>query len=118
MKRFFFLLLSFAHLQAVEPQGPEDQLLVIFGASGYVLFKVLDFANDHGFRYTKILSYEFAAFDHKVVGGCTAERPRGGFYFELNDDNAKVSFLCFKEKPSDPAIIDLEKYRRLLEHAD
>ncbi len=98
---------------------PDDQLLVVFGSSGYVLYKVLDFANDHGFRYIKILSYDFSAFDHKITGSYTGDTPHGGRYFELKDENASISFLCFDEIPNDIYVIDLKKYRSLLDiHAD
>lgn len=93
---------------------PDDQLLVIFGSNGYVLYKVLDFANDHGFRYIKILSYEFTAFEHTITGKCHTGG-NGGRFFELNDDNATVAFLCFEEAPDDIYIIDLEKYRSILD---
>ena len=118
MKRLFFkgalLLLPFAPLQA-QSNVPDDQLLVVFGSSGYVLYQVLDFANDHGFRYIKILSYQFNAFEHTISGTCNGDRNLGGRYFELKDDNIFISFLCFEEAPSDIYIIDLEKYRSLLE---
>jgi hypothetical protein len=108
-------LLPFLDLEAkTEHKLPDDQLLVIFGGSGYVLYKVLDFANDHGFRYIKILSYEFKAFEHTLSGTCTSSLKEGRF-FELKDHNATVSFLCFDEKPDDIYIIDLEKYRSILE---
>ncbi len=119
MKNFvkgFLLLFPLLGLYA-EEQGelPDDQLLVIFGSSGYVLYKVLDFANDHGFRYIKILSYEFTAFEHQITGVCNGDR-KGGRFFELIDENTAISFLCFEEKPNDVYIIDLEKYRSLLEN--
>lgn len=118
MKRFLLvaLLLVFplAPLRA-QDNTPDDQLLVIFGSSGYVLYKVLDFANDHGFRYIKLLSYEFNAFEHSITGICTGNRTQGGRYFELKDENISVSFLCFEEEPDDIYIIDLEKYRSVLE---
>jgi hypothetical protein len=101
-----------------EDNTPDDQLLVIFGSSGYVLYKVLDFANDHGFRYIKILSYEFNAFTHRITGTCTGDRSLGGRYFELKDENLSVAFLCFEEAPNDAYIIDLERYRSLLETID
>lgn len=104
----------FAPIHA-EDNTPNDQLLVIFGSSGYVLYKVLDFANDHGFRYIKILSYEFNAFEHTIVGTCKGERSQGGRYFELKDDNSSISFICFQEPPDDVYIIDLEKYGSILE---
>lgn len=116
----FILLLLFISLfgsaQADEPRGgPSDQLLVVFGSSGYILYRVLDFANDHGFRYIKILSYEFEAFQHKISGHLTEEPSQGGRYFELRDQNATVSFLCYESPPEDQYVIDLEKYRPLLE---
>lgn len=92
---------------------PDDQLLVVFGSSGYVLYKVLDFANDHGFRYIKILSYEFNAFEHSISGKCRGDKSHGGRYFELKDENVSIAFLCFEEAPNDIYIIDLEKYRSL-----
>ena len=107
-------LFFFAPLQAQEGL-PDDQLLVIFGSSGYVIYKILDFANDHGYRYAKILSYEFNAFEHQIKGSCKAPHNLGGRYFELKDDNISISFLCFNELPNDPYIIDLEKYRPLLD---
>lgn len=112
-----FLIFPFASLQA-DDTTPDDQLLVIFGSSGYVLYKVLDFANDHGFRYIKILSYEFNAFDHTISGVCNGDRSLGGRYFELKDENISVAFLCFEEAPNDVYIIDLERYRSLLETID
>ncbi len=115
MKYLLALLLPLLPLQAFEEGDlPDDQVLVIFGASGYVLFKVLDFANDHGYRYVKILKYEFNAFEHNVTGICNSEQ-MGGRFFELTDENTSVSFLCFEQPPNDRYIIDLEKYRSLLE---
>ena len=103
-------------INAQEDNTPNDQLLVIFGSSGYVLYKVLDFANDHGFRYIKILSYEFTAFEHKITGSATSEPSHGGRYFELRDENSNISFLCYEDEPEDIYVIDLEKYRSLLEN--
>ena len=121
MKKSFLLMLllffPFASIQA-EDNSPDDQLLVIFGSSGYVLYKVLDFANDHGFRYIKILSYEFNAYEHTVTGTCTGDRNLGGRYFELKDEDISVAFLCFEQPPNDVYIIDLERYRSLLETVD
>lgn len=118
MKKLILVLcLLFGHVHAQEDDGtPNDQLLVVFGASGYVLYKVLDFANDHGFRYIKILSYEFTAFEHKIIGQATNEPAHGGRYFELRDENSSISFLCYENEPNDLYIIDLEKYRDLLEN--
>ncbi len=113
MKKFIFLLLS-SLLHASNDQPPQDQLLVLFGSSGYVIYKVLDFANDHGYRYAKILSYDFHSFEHKITGESSGEPPMGGRLFEIEDDYAKISFLCFEEAPNDIYIIDLEKYRSLL----
>ena len=111
----FVFVLLFTKVCAQENSGaPSDQFLVVFGSSGYVLYKVMDFANDHGFRYIKILSYEFSAFDHKMEGRITAEPCHGGRYFELRDENAMVAFLCYDIKPKDPMIIDLLEYRDLL----
>ena len=110
------LLAPLDSLSAEETDGtPNDQLLVIFGSSGYILYKVLDFANDHGFRYIKILSYEFNAFAHKISGSATSEPPHGGRYFELRDENSAISFLCYEEAPEDLYVIDLNKYHPLLE---
>jgi hypothetical protein len=113
MKKFFLLLFSFASLTSEGIKVPDDQLLVLFGSSGYVIYKVLDFANDHGYRYIKILSYEFNGFDHKISGQ-TPMIVQGGRLFEIHDDYATISFLCFNELPKDIYIIDLEKYRSLL----
>ncbi len=118
MKRYLLsiLLLFFPTFPLrAQDNTPNDQLLVLFGSSGYVLYKVLDFANDHGFRYIKILSYEFNAFEHSINGVCKGIRNQGGRYFELKDENMSVSFLCFEEAPEDIYIIDLEKYRSVLE---
>lgn len=93
---------------------PNDQLLVIYGSSGYVLYKAIDFANDHGFSHIKILSYEFTAFDHTISGKCNSSIT-GGRLFELKDDNSKVSFLCFKTIPDDPNVIEVAKYHSLLD---
>jgi len=114
---FLYILIVLFPLTSIQAKDntPDDQLLVIFGSSGYVLYKVLDFANDHGFRYIKILSYEFNAFEHAITGTCHGDRNLGGRYFELKDDNISISFLCFEEKPNDIYIIDLEKYRSLLD---
>lgn len=98
---------------------PDDQILVLFGSSGYVIYKVLDFANDHGYRYAQVLSYEFKAFGHTIQGSYPAKN--GGRYFELKDENVFIGFACFDEAPpADPYIIDLEKYRHLLDdvHTD
>src|SRR5260221_14620423 len=90
-----FLLLTLSLQAKTENKPPNDQLLVIFGGNGYILYKVLDFANDHGFRYIKILSYEFNAFEHRLNGVCNSNLKIGRF-FELKDDNATISFLCFQ----------------------
>lgn len=113
-KIFFLLCIPFGLLQA-QSNVPDDQLLVLFGSSGYVIYKVLDFANDHGYRYIKVLSYEFNVFDHMVTGVCKGDRSHGGRYFELRDENVSITFLCFDEPPDDIYIIDLEKYRSLLD---
>lgn len=113
----FLVLLSPFFSLAADDNTPDDQLLVVFGSNGYVIYKVLDFANDHGFRYIKILSYEFNAFDHQITGICKGDRSHGGRYFELKDENVFISFLCFEEPPNDIYIIDLEKYRSLLDEA-
>lgn len=116
-KLIFALCFLFSSLHAEEADGtPNDQLLVVFGGSGYVLYKVLDFANDHGFRYIKILSYEFTAFEHKIVGQATSEPSQDGRYFELRDENSEITFLCYETQPDDLYTIDLEKYRDLLEN--
>lgn len=113
------LLLFFAPLRAFEGGNlPDDQLLVIFGSSGYILYKVLDFANDHGFRYIKIVNYTFRGFDHTITGACPASSVARGRFFELKDENTSVSFECFEEKPTDAYVIDLEKYRSLIEPVD
>lgn len=112
-KILLILLLPFSLIRA-QSNIPDDQLLVIFGSSGYVIYKVLDFANDHGYRYIKILSYEFNVFEHCINGICKGDRSHGGRYFELKDDNVWITFLCFEEPPDDIYIIDLEKYRSLL----
>lgn len=109
-KLLFVCYILFGHLHAQESDGtPNDQLLVVFGSSGYILYKVLDFANDHGFRYIKILSYEFTAFEHKIAGQATTEPSNGGRYFELRDENSTISFLCYETLPNDLYVIDLEK---------
>jgi len=113
-KLILLLIFPFTLLRA-QSNVPDDQLLVIFGSSGYMIYKVLDFANDHGYRYIKILSYEFNAFDHSISGECKGDRSHGGRYFELKDENISIAFLCFEEPPNDVYIIDLEKYRSLLE---
>jgi hypothetical protein len=117
MKTFLLsLALLFAPLTKSYAQKlPDDQLLIIFGSSGYVLYKVLDFANDHGFLYIKILSYDFHAVDHKITGSTLGNTAPGGRYFELRDENAHITFLCFEDAPEDPYIIDLKKYRSLID---
>lgn len=109
------LLIGLLFLSSLSAKETNDQLLVIFGSSGYVLYKVLDFANDHGFRYVKILSYEFNAFEHSIAGTSQGNRSQGGRYFELKDENSFITFLCFEEKPNDIYSIDLEEYRYLLD---
>ncbi len=91
--------------------------MVIFGSSSYVVYRALDFANDHGFRYIKILSYEFKGFGHSFSGSSQSEHKRGQF-IELKDDNATIGLLLFEEKPNDPYVIDTEKYRYLLEKVE
>ena len=113
-KLLLLFILPFGAMQAQE-NVPDDQLLVVFGSSGYVIYKILDFANDHGYRYVKILSYKFHAFDHQIEGHCRGDRSHGGRYFEIKDENIFISFLCFDEQPNDIYIIDLEKYRALLD---
>lgn len=116
MRRKLILILLFPFFFLCGQSNiPDDQLLVIFGSSGYAIYKVLDFANDHGYRYIKILSYEFNGFDHSISGICKGDRGHGGRYFELKDENITIAFLCFEEAPQDIYIIDVEKYRNLLE---
>lgn len=110
MQKWLVFLFFISTLSA----SPSDQFLVLFGAPGYVLYKVLDFANDHGVRYIKILSYEFTGFSHTASATCHSPRPPGR-YFELQDDYSKISFLCLDTRPiEDIYIIDTEKYRYLL----
>lgn len=112
MKKLLFSSLTLLQLWA-DPLV-EDQFLTMFGLSGYPLLKVLDFAQDHGFRYLQILSYELSAFDHTIQGQYQGELPEGGRYFELQEAHSKVTFLCFEERPKDAPIIDLETYEPLL----
>lgn len=118
MKKLLWILCFTLNCFATEEstESPNDQLLVVFGSSGYVLYKVLDFANDHGFRYIKILSYEFDAFDHQFHSVATNRAELGGRYFELKDAYSSISFLCYEKKSNDPYVIDLEIYRPLLEN--
>jgi len=89
---------------------PVEQLISIFGSSGYVLYKALDFANDHGYRYIKIISYEFDNFNQKAAGCCDADSLPGRF-FELVDENSTISVLCFDRAPDDKYIIDVKKHQ-------
>jgi hypothetical protein len=114
VKWLFLLLFPFLSLSSSEKRHPGDQFAVIFGSSGYILYKALDFASDHGFRYIKILSYEFNAFGFTSTGHWTEESKEGKL-FVLRDEHATLSFLCFEKKPHDFYIIDVEKYRPLLE---
>ncbi len=114
MKQYFLRLILF-FLPLAKIQANQDQLLTIFGSNGYILYKVLDFATDHGFRYVKILSYEFTGFGHTLTGRCHGGG-NGGRFFELKDENSIISFLCFEEPPqNDPYIVDSEKYHSILE---
>ena len=118
MKALFYglcLFFSLTSLKAQE-QKPEDQLLVIFGSSGYIIYKVLDFASDHGFRFVKVLSFTFNAFDHEIQGKYQGTSMPEGRYFELKDTNSSIAFICLEQPPpEDPYVIDLEKYQHLLE---
>lgn len=111
------LLLPFCSLQANEDDQPEDQFVLIFGSNSYVLYKTLDFANDHGVRYIKILSFEFSGYGHKFSGFCETDT-RPGRYLEYKDEYVNISYLCFDEDPNDPFVIDLEKYRAILEQEE
>ena len=104
----FLLIFSISTLFAFQ-----DQSQVLFGSNGYILYKVLDFANDHGFRYIQVLSYEFDAFNHKMSVICN-EHIGDGDYFELKDQYGWIRFICFEKKPENSCIIDLEKYRDIL----
>jgi hypothetical protein len=98
-----------------EDIAPKDQFTALFDTTAYALYKALDFANDHGFRYVKILSYEFVGFGHKMTGSYTQEVPHQGRLFTLQDELLTISFLCYKEAPEDRNIIDLEAHRDLLD---
>lgn len=112
------LFLSTATLQAEDAPPPQDQFTALSGASFYPIYKALDFANDNGFRYVKILSYEFKGFGHTVI--CISENmnPTQGRFFQLHDEAINISFLCFEEAPSDPFVLDLEQYRDFLESVE
>lgn len=112
-------LLSFSFLSALElpisERPPDDQLTAIFGSSYYVTYSVCDFAHHHGFRYLKILSYQFKGFGNTISGACKQvdPGPGKGRYIELKDDFLSVSFVCYDEPPDDPFVIDTEKYHAL-----
>ena len=114
--------LPFGALQAQvffeENQAPKDQFRAFLEITVYTLYKVLDFANDHGFRYIKILAYEFAGFDHVVTGAYIQEDQNGGRFFKLKDELLTISFLCFQEAPSGRNFIDLEEYRSLIDKVE
>jgi hypothetical protein len=110
--RFIKSLIFLLSTSSLQSQS-DDQLLILFGSSGYVLHKVLDFANDHGFRYIQIVSYEFHGFGHKIKG--SYEPDQRGHFFELKDDIAVIAFLCFQLPPLG-SFIDLEKYHYLIEN--
>lgn len=119
MRNFLLFLLPFTILHSQvfydENEVPKDQFRAIFEANVYVLYKALDFANDHGFRYVQILSYEFTGFEHALTGNCTHAIPDQGRFFKLQDEFLTISFLCFEEAPNNRNIIDLEEYRSLIE---
>ena len=113
LAKIFYLLLPLIPLQA----SLTDQLLVLFGANGYILYKVLDFANDHGFRYVKILSYEFTGFEHEVSGR-TSHHSKEGKKFEITDNFSKISFICYQKLPTDTLAIEVNKYLSILEQVE
>lgn len=92
---------------------PNDQLAAIFGSSYYVTYIVCDFAYHHGFRYLKILSFQFKGFENTISGTCRNVEKAGGRYMEWKDDLVHISFICYDTPPDDPFIIDTEKYRGL-----
>ncbi|HSX10093.1 MAG TPA: hypothetical protein VLF94_00025 [Chlamydiales bacterium] len=122
MKSLILLLLSALPLQAHvfndEDAAPKDQFSALFGTTVYALYKALDFANDHGFRYIKILSYEFNGFDNKVKGTATRSDSSRGRQFTLQDPLMTITFICYKEKPDDRNCIDLEEHRSLIDQIE
>lgn len=117
----FFLcssLYAFKPLINDQIELPNDQLAAIFGSSYYVTFMVCDFAHHHGYRYLKILSFQFKGFENTIQGSCKNVDKERGRYFELKDDMVNVSFICYTHDPGDPYIIDTEKYRGLFIPSD
>src|SRR4051812_2339858 len=99
-------VLFFSRLSALElpisDRPPDDQLTAIFGSSYYVTYSVFDFAHHHGFRYLKIISFQFKGFGNTISGTCKQvdPGPRGKErYIELHDDLIHVSFVCYDEPP-------------------
>ena len=107
-----FLLFVFSLFS--QTSTPNDQLIILFGSNGYVLYKALDFANDHGFPYIKIASYEFKGFECEINGSFET-KTSSGTAFDLEDPLSKIKVICFTNKPEDPLVIDVQKYQCLIE---
>jgi len=108
------LILPFAALQA-EPieeyhlsKDPVEAML--FGPM-LAFYHAKNFAEARGYRYIKIVSFQFDGDDHQFSGMCKKESTQGRL-FHLKEKDASIAVLCFDEKPDDPLAIDLKKNRK------
>lgn len=109
--RFIFALLFFFSPLLAE----NDQLTILFGSSGYALYRAIDFAFDHGFRYVRILSYEFSAEGHELKALSHHKEKDEGRYFEIKDPYLSLRFLCFTKRPKNGPFIEVKKYETFLQ---
>ncbi len=115
MKEIFLktalVFLPFAALQAETIQISKDPVEAMLLGPTLAFYHAKNFAESRGYRYIKIVSFQFDGDDHQITG--TSKTDSGeGTLFHLKERDAKISLLCFDEKPNDPYIIDLKKSKK------
>lgn len=103
--------LPFAALQAETVQISKDPVEAMLLGPTLAFYHAKNFAESRGYRYMKIVSFQFDGDDHQLSGQCKRESSEGHL-FELKERDASIALLCFDEKPDDPYVIDLKKSKK------
>ena len=109
------LLLPFS-LSAQEEQDDffPDQFSFCLGGTYYLVAKAMDIAQDHGYPYVKILSYELENEHGLITFSSSGVWPEGERFVSVDGDG-KLEVVCFREDTNNCFCIRLEDYAEAFE---
>lgn len=111
--KFLVLLLPFTLTAAEEEHELSDQVELCLGGTYFMIFKAMAKAQDQGYPYVKILSYELHSDTERLSFSDTGEYPKGE-QFEILDDDGKIEIACFRENTNDCLCINIQDYAEVI----